>query len=262
MNKKIWGIAGPAAMAMGLALSACGGGNADRLDVCYEEYDYLSVACKTEGDSLAADSALITWRCEAEGVLPLKIGKLDIKQLRDTLMALGAVDLDGSKAVAKLPAGYKAAPDTHPDSVESVVANNLSVVLVNPRVMVWRCYHYAYPAGAAHGTYSDTYINYSTEGDGKVLSLADIFRKGAESQLLEMVRAQLAERDDLLVELSEVKLPANFRVTDEGVDFIFGLYEVAPYSSGEIEVELNAYALAHLLTDWAKTSLFQLSGRS
>ena len=74
--------------------------------------------------------------------------------------------------------------------------------------------------------------------------------------------AQLAERDDLLVELSEVKLPANFRVTDEGVDFIFGLYEVAPYSSGEIEVELNAYALAHLLTDWAKTSLFQLSGRS
>ena len=189
MNKKIWGIAGPAAMAMGLALSACGGGNADRLDVCYEEYDYLSVACKTEGDSLAADSALMTWRCEAEGVLPLKIGKLDIKQLRDTLMALGAVDLDGSKAVAKLPAGYKAAPDTHPDSVESVVANNLSVVLVNPRVMVWRCYHYAYPAGAAHGTYSDTYINYSTEGDGKVLSLADIFRKGAESQLLEMVRA-------------------------------------------------------------------------
>ena len=59
---------------------------------------------------------------------------------------------------------------------------------------------------------------------------------------------RLAQRPDLLEPLDSIAIPANFELTADGIRFIYGLYEIAPYSSGEVSVDISGYELDSLLS--------------
>lgn len=250
-NKFIFGVVPVAGMV--LILASCGGGK-DSFEL--QSYSYEAVAEVVEPDLLDDTPGAGKWRCLADGVLPVKIGGKKVEALRDTLEKMAAVTFDGGHASPRLPEGYKPELlDSRTTESCSTVVNNLNLVLLNPRVAVWELYHFAYPCGAAHGIYSNTYLNYSVEL-GKVLSISDLFLKGSENELKDILRERLSDRDDLLSNIDEIEIPETFRITQSGIEFTYKLYEIAPYSSGEINVELDAYSIADILTDLAKKSVF------
>lgn len=244
-------------LSAGMALLVFTGcGNNDNREVMeFEKYSYSAIA-EVDTDSVDVEEDAIYWQCNGTGMLPVRIGKRDISALRDTLMHIAAVEFDRHEARPLLPRGYKHELVTG-DSVEarSQVVNDLSVVLMTPEVMVWRNFSYAYPKGAAHSIYSNIYINYSLS-DGKILTHRDIFKEGSEEQLAATLRAALSDRDDLIEDTDDIEVPETFYVTTDGVTFVYGLYAIAPYSSGEIEVPLKAYSIADILTPYAAGTLF------
>lgn len=233
-------------------MSGCGH-SGSRASIELENYEYAKTVEYTLADTIEGESGSRYWRCTAEGVLPVRIDGEEVRELRDTLMSIAAVTFEKGEAAPRLPEGY--GPELlDPEKTEacSVVANNVDVALITPRVMVWHIYHYAYPCGAAHGVFSNNYINYSFAGK-KVLSLSDIFKPGYEERLRGLLRGELGGRDDLIVDPEDAEIPEVFRLTADGVEFVYGIFSVAPYSSGEVAVRLTAYSVANLLSEEGKS---------
>lgn len=187
-------------------------------------------------------------RVSGQGMLPRKIGKRDISELRDSLERLGAVlIIDNDNTEPRLNSGMALVEIEPDDSVAgTAVYNQLSIALMTPQVVVWKNYSYSYLCRAAHGTYNTTYVNYCIS-QGKILSLSDVFKPGYERELTNMLRSKLKDRDyDLITPIGEIGIPTDFEITENGINFIYGLYEIAPYSSGEITVEFDSYELDDL----------------
>lgn len=252
-----------AAAAVALALGACTGGKTGRDDASrimsdsipqntsFESYTY-DVLASAPADSLLRQfpDSVGKWRLVGDGILPTKIGSHDISLLRDTLMKIAQVVYDRpGKAV---PAGIDNLVVSDQKVSETPYANtnvnSLGIDLMSPYVIVWERYVYNYYWGAAHGQYATDYINYSAL-DNKVLSLSDLFVPGYERDLLELVRQKLVEEEiPLLVGINEVELPANFRIRGNGISLVYSLYSIAPYSEGEVKVDLSVYDLDGILT--------------
>lgn len=223
----------------------------------FESFIYNGKAQDADLDSIRMEledySGL--WDIKSEGVLPLSAGKHDVKALRDTLMRLASVQNVDDKIQALLPPTLSATTEaTDSVNAESLLINRVSVNLMTPQLLVMQVFNYSYSEGAAHGNYSTTYINYDMES-GKILTLPDIFQAGYERMLLPKVVKQLVERGDLIVEEEEIMIPQNFRVTEDGIEFVYSLYSVAPYSSGEPRVLLYSGDLEDVLTPLGKTVL-------
>lgn len=238
--------------------AGCGNGE-NHLDVRFEKYKFETIA-EINADSVSVvDENTRYWQCEGTGLFPVKIGDYDVTALRDTLMSLASLRYVDGKVGPKLPAIFRQETIAMTDSIDarSEASNELSIVLMSPEVMVWRSSNSTYPAGAAHGMYSHKYLNYCL-ADGKVITLQDLFVPGSEDELTSMIRNVLATRDDLMEDVSDVNIPDNFRVTTDGVVFIYPLYSIAPYSSGEVEVPLDAMSLSGILTGHAASHLFNI----
>lgn len=250
-----------AATVVALALGACShDGRKNKSDLSMtdsipsnvelESYIYDIIA-QAHGDSLAAfPDSVMKWRLVGDGVLPKKIGDNDIKVLRDTLMKIAQVQYDQKgKATAANDTTFTITdekPSTEPYANTNV--NSLSIDLMSPYVIVWQRYVYNYFWGAAHGDYSTNYINYSTI-DNKVLTLDDLFVKGYEPKLLEIVREKIKEQDlSLFVDLDQIPLSDNFRIRANGLTMVYPLYTIAAYAAGEIKVDLSVWDLDGLLT--------------
>lgn len=267
MIKKTLKMLPAAATVVALALGACspeGRKNkaemtmADSIpgNVELESYIY-DVIAQAHGDSLAAyPDSVMKWRLIGDGVLPKRVGDNNLKQLRDTLMKLAQVTYGEDRVATASTSGMESefsVTDENPVGAPyaNTNVNSLSVDLMSPYLIVWERYVYNYFWGAAHGDYSTNYINYSTI-DNKVLSLADLFVKGYEPQLLEIVREKLKESEsNLIVPVDEVPLSDIFRIRANGISMIYPLYSIAPYSEGEIRVDLSVYDLDGLLTQRA-----------
>lgn len=223
--------------------------------VSFETYSFKVMAKATPTDSVDGEIPDYTgfWQCESSGVLPVRVADHDVKPLRDTICVLAGISIDTKdKLSARLPDFLKPAEEKV-DSLQarSMMLSNVSLKLMTSKVMVFDIYSYRYPEGAAHGDFDNAYLNYDLL-KGKVLTEADVFKPGYEEQLLKLIRAKVAERQDLLVKPEEVKIPANFRITDEGIDFVYSIYEITPYSSGEPSVSFYAPELNDILSTEGK----------
>jgi len=238
-------------LALSGGLSSCtqkeGDNSNPRIEL--QSYSYDAISEITESDSVPGDIAGAKyWRSTGSGVLPIKIGNRDITALRDTLMTLAAVDFDTKTGtIPRITEGLKLT-DLNPDSIDacSYGAHYLQIVMINPKLAIWRCYNEYYLCHAAHGSHSTTYINYDIVSD-KILDLPDIMKPDYEKPLTVLLRKTLSERDDLIVELNEIGIPREFEITPTGLRFLYGIYEIAPYSSGEITVDIPVYDLDGLL---------------
>lgn len=250
---------GLAIAGMAIAVASCGGkdGSVKEESVAFERFSFKGYACDNDTDSLRAVDPDYSglWEVTSDGVLPVAAGKHDVKALRDTLMALAGVRAIEGKIAARFPS-YVTELTERPDTtkIRSLSMNKVSVNLLNSEVLVMQVFNYAYPEGAAHGIYANTYVNYDLR-TGKVLGLSDIFQPDFEKYILPQIIAQLKADGNLTEDEQSVSVPQNFRLTEEGVEFVFGIYAVAPYSNGEPRVGFYTSDLEDILTPEGKALL-------
>lgn len=249
------------AMVAGLGLMASCGEN-DRSvksdGMTFATFSHKTLAMGKDADSIKAANPDYSglWEITADGVIPVSACGHNIKALCDTVMALASVKegVDG-KIRSRLPDYLVPEVEkTDTTKVRSLMMSKISVNLLTPEVLVMQVFTYSYAEGAAHGVYANTYVNYDV-AKGKVLSLSDIFTPGFEKYVLPAILEQLKADGNLIVDADKVKVPDNFRITEEGVEFVFGLYAVAPYSSGEPRVGFYTSDIEDILTPEGKALL-------
>lgn len=106
--------------------------------------------------------------------------------------------------------------------------------------------HYSY-TGGAHGYESKALISFD-KVTGKPITEVDIFVQGYEEPLAEMIKYQLqqtyevASAEELeqvgFFNPSEITPNGNFYLLDDALIYCFNPYEIAPYSTGRIEVRI------------------------
>lgn len=235
-------------------LTSCGGNNKiveenDNVTPVVEliGYSYDAIAILPDSLTIPVEGGNYT-RVAGQGMLPRRVGKKDITLLRDSLERLGRVLLlDKKDTEPRLSDGMALVEIAPNDTIVCSSSNTqLTIAFMSSKMVVWKCYRYEYLCRAAHGTYNTTFVNYSI-AKGKILSLEDIFKPGYEKELTDMLRAKLKNgKYDLITPLNEIGIPSDFEITENGINFVYGIYEIAPYSSGEITVEFDTYELDDL----------------
>ncbi len=241
-----------------MAVVSCGSDKSNGTKLKKDSKDKtLSIEFETHSFSIIAEDSnyepssiiegskylLRTGKC----VLPVKIGDANIEELRDTLLSLAEIELTPSgEAVPILDSNWKLTdlPDTTYSCNSRL--NNLSVVLSTPDIIVWQALVRDYPCGAAHEMYSSRYINYSLRSNS-IITLESIMKPGYESMLLELIREKLDGNEEIIAD--HIPMPSQFKVTPDGLTFVYGIYEIASFASGEIEVSFYLYELGELLSD-------------
>lgn len=229
----------------------------DAQNIEFSTYSYQALAQLP--DSLAVDvEGGAFCHLKGQGVLPEKIGDNDIFSLRDSLINLANIIMVEKGYVQPVIENDMTLCQENPNdsSACGLSVNELSIDMVTPQLIVWKDYNYNYICGAAHGMFSTTYVNYSII-DNKIFKLSDLFRPDYEGDLKELIRQKLsAENVTLLVPLDEVGIPDDFRITTHTLEFIYSLYEIAPYSEGEVTVEIDRYELESLFKENIESLLF------
>ncbi len=243
--------------ALGSVVIACNNTGAGSTKVQLATYQYDTLVYDRTADSIDLPGSQY-WKIQGRGVLPVQIGGISVPTLRDSLMSLANIQFNAGDAVPIVDSvnrilPYRNLPDSLKEFPVSYISNNLSVYLITPAVAVWENHSESYMAGAAHGMYATTYVNYSL-GDNKILSLDDMFKPSYEKKLRKLVKDKLDERPDVSKDDS-ISLPRNFCVTTDGLSLVYGLYEIAPYSSGEVRVDFTPYELNDLLSPTGKRLL-------
>ena len=248
-------------LTIGLLLSSCGEKKTSVDDgLKFGNFSYDVIAQIADEDTVAGDGGAYC-RVSGQGVLPEKIGSLDITELRDSLIRLAEIIVVNKDLTQPSLDEELSLTDKNPDQTEacSVMVNELSICLITPQLVVWRDYSYSYPCGAAHGMFSTTYVNYSLI-KGSILSLADIFGSDYKEKLAGLIRQKIKDQNvTLLVEPEEISVPSDFRITTGSIEFLFSLYEIAPYSEGEVKVELSRYEIEDLFLPGMEETIYGLN---
>lgn len=112
--------------------------------------------------------------------------------------------------------------------------------------------------GGAHGNYGTLYANYSPQKQD-TLSLEDIVQAQKLPSLLQTAEGlfrrqeQLGKKqsldDEYFFEDGKFALNNNFVLNEEGILFLYNVYEIKPYSSGITKLHIPYKELEGLLTD-------------
>lgn len=224
-----------------------------RLEFQTYEFDCIAEDNSMDADSRdmePGDSLMKYMSFSGSGILPKDIGNADVKMLRDSLLSMAGVEfVSESSAAPVLDSCYSIIDrKVSLDDGCSNSTSSLSITLANPRVIVWQCFRYQYMYHAAHGVYGTSYLNYSIDNN-RILKLQDIFKPGYEKELGMLLTEKVKEKDvDLFDPDASVGVPDDFEISTNGINFIWSIYSIAPYSEGEIKVEVNSYEVADLLT--------------
>jgi hypothetical protein len=131
-----------------------------------------------------------------------------------------------------------------------------SVLLNNGNVLTLEMSSYAY-TGGAHGMDMTVYLVFDA-ATGRRLSIADVFASGFDGRLGSLIETRFRQEKGLspderldsekggLFE-NRIGVTPNFALTARGVRFLYNPYEIAPYASGPVEIELLYSELDGLL---------------
>lgn len=134
-------------------------------------------------------------------------------------------------------------PDLH---LEYEISAESEGSVVRDTLLTYTIYRSDY-TGGAHGNYSTEYHLYSLK-DGFEFTAGDFFGEEKTEALLGLIRKKLYEKYNASndQELSDngffpeyLSVTDNFRVTPDGVTFLYNPYEISCYANGSIEVEIS-----------------------
>jgi len=116
--------------------------------------------------------------------------------------------------------------------------------------------------GGAHGLETRNYYNFDLK-TGKLISENDIFIPNFKGKLAEIIKKQIIveskeskdpKDSEPIISLEDtdfwtdsIKPNGNFYITDEGINYVFNPYEIAPYYMGQTEVTLHYNLIKDLL---------------
>ncbi len=117
---------------------------------------------------------------------------------------------------------------------------NQKVVNNRPEVFVVEESLYSYQGGA-HGSYASVYLNFSPR-TGKLLHLQDLispnhmtaFMQVAKKHFDRAISEEALTEEDFWFPEEGFYVPEVFGLLPEGMTFVYGIYEIAPYAAGEI----------------------------
>ena len=241
-------------------------GEKEKGDMNFSSYSLSVVAEGADSDSLrnVLDNFDGRWNVNVCGILPERLGEKSVEELRDSLCRLANITFDeDGKTVVEYPEELrelsKELGDTIPTDRKpgSIFDNTLSLAMLTPKVAVFNSYKYSYPEGAAHGVWVNSYVNYDIAA-GQILTYGNLFTTGFGKMLVPAILNKLEEQGiELIVEREDIinRMPRQFRLTPDGIEFIYSLYEIAPYSAGEPKVKFTYGELESLLRPAAKSLL-------
>jgi len=129
----------------------------------------------------------------------------------------------------------------------SAYTSDTDIVLNHNGILcfVTSIFHYA---GGAHGYYGEFFTNVDLK-TGRKLAIKDIFSQSGEETLTATIREMIADDLSNYNLVSEIKPTNNFYFDfeDEGVVFVYNPYEIAPHSSGIIDIYIPFDEIVPLL---------------
>lgn len=178
---------------------------------------------------------------------------------------------------ADVPQSARAFADSYADNYKESMAKFYAADRGDSRKRSWYEYRYSaetsvedgrkgivvytakldYSEGGAHGISQTIAINFE-KATGRCVRLDDIFVKGAEKRLAEILQEKLEEAVDAkdLAELkdkgylntTDMYAPQNFILGKGDITFIYNVYEIAPYEQGITKLSVSYSDLEELLT--------------
>lgn len=231
-----------------LSLASCSG-NDNRDEKAWEFRPYQCEAVVKDSTTIDDDERPLRY-VECHGVLPYYIEGQDITQLRDTLMSMGNIK-ESASGVSFRPTANMVLTQEVPDKTNFDLSQSsiwLSIKSASPDIIVWQRYFSSYSVGDAHGITGSEYLTYDIL-NRRILTFGNLFKKGYEPHLLTLIKNEI-EQEGRTNEVDEnITLPTQFYPTANGITFVYGVYEIAPYSSGEIAVPVSFMDLQPLLTN-------------
>ena len=122
-------------------------------------------------------------------------------------------------------------------------------LLSDKKIYVYGVERYVY-MGGAHGLNTRNYYNFDLT-TGKLITEKDLFVDNYKELLSDLIKKRMVEESkesnekDPILDLENsdywtdsIKPNGNFYITDEGINYVFNPYEIAPYALGETEVTL------------------------
>lgn len=117
-----------------------------------------------------------------------------------------------------------------------------NVAYIDEKVIVFSNYNYIY-SGGAHGIYSDEAVAFSVEGGARIANEPKILLKDEnDAKLRAMIKERLvAEYENSVDENAPL---SKFKITPNGVEFYWGVYEIAAYAVGIVSIHFDFAELA------------------
>lgn len=120
--------------------------------------------------------------------------------------------------------------------------SSFDIEYIDEKVIVFNNYIYVY-SGGAHGSYSNDAVAFSLESGERIANSVRVLLKNeADKNLMLMIKEQLQEEYGSVID--DNPYPSNFKITPEGVEFYWGLYEIAPYAAGIVSVKFSLDEIA------------------
>ena len=120
-------------------------------------------------------------------------------------------------------------------------------------LIVYECLGYDYFAGAAHGMYGVSYINFHIPSK-KDLILSDLLLTSKKAAINKAVRRNARKVSDALYspDVSNIEYSETFYLSNNGITFIYQPYEIGPFAAGVIEITVPKSQLTGCLTALGK----------
>ena len=117
-----------------------------------------------------------------------------------------------------------------------------NVAYIDEKVIVFSNYNYIY-SGGAHGIYSDEAVAFSVESGARIANEPKILLKDEnDAKLRAMIKKRLvAEYENSVDENAPL---SKFKITPNGVEFYWGVYEIAAYAVGIVSIHFDFTELA------------------
>lgn len=120
--------------------------------------------------------------------------------------------------------------------------SSFDIEYIDEKVIVFNNYIYVY-SGGAHGSYSNDAVAFSLESGERIANGVRVLLKNeVDKNLMLMIKERLQKEYGSIID--DNPYPSNFKITPEGVEFYWGLYEIAPYAAGIVSVKFSLDEIA------------------
>ncbi|MBQ9177446.1 MAG: DUF3298 domain-containing protein [Prevotella sp.] len=212
--------------------------------------------------------AKIVWPTSIDGEVPTDLQRAIMKiafndSVSTTLKeAMEKFEKTGYGLREEETTNHVATDSTHANKAEIMNSVRVEMAQANDKLYVFSIFNEGYFAGAAHGMYTQWFVNYDRINK-KVVTLESLFtdkeklRKLLEAKRKEDLKEQGVDNDHYMLDDSPFPVSESFEIEGSCITFTYQPYDIASYAEGMQTVRLYFYDMneAGILTPYAKKLL-------